>query len=314
MTQRPDSVSDLDLMAYADGLLDAYPQRKRAIEAYLVGAPEAAAYVARISRQNEALRASCNALLSDAADRVPSAAHLAAGNGAPRNARRYGSLAAMLLAAVGLGWFLGESSNAPSPVSEAFLGEVADLDARTSEDAFPPAMPLQAAVDRPEASATMGAYQETSAIQLVAPDLSDLGFQYEGMRLVHSGTNDLVQLSYRVVGTSDQTMRLYIGPAALPATKERASIESRDRTLHYWRSGPFSVVTTFSGETPLSNRLLDRLAEEQPLLQIAPQPRGIQVPQPALNVQSRPGADPPAARLKQPLSGTATSADAASFN
>lgn len=312
----PSPVTDRDLMAYADGLLNGYPQRKLDTEAYLARSTEASAYVAKIRRQNEALRTSSDALLAELDVDIPSLADISAPPPRRRTMRHGGALAAMILAAVGLGWVLGENSTLRPAVSEAFLGEVADLDARLSSNAPPRRDVLGTSADRIEAPLPVSTDQPDAAIQLIPPDLDDLGFHYEGMRLLRSGNVDVVQLSYRVLGTSDQTMRLYIGPADIPATKERASIESRARTLHYWRSGPFSVVTTFSGKTPLSNRLLDRLATEQPLLQIAPQrDRPLPSAPPALNAQSLPGNAVPGGTLQQhPDGATPSAGSAARFN
>lgn len=315
MIQLRTSVSELDLLAYADGLLEGHPQRKQAIEAYLAGAPDAAARVARIKRQNEALRTTSDSILSEDLPAALTTFGARAKSNRIRNARYHLSIAAMLLIAAGLGWFLGETSGPKSIVSETLLGEVAEIDARLGDDAVHSSSPMQVATAGVEDLVPAATNQTGPAIQLVPPDLSDLGFRYTGMRFVRSGKVDLVQLSYQVLGTSDQSMRLYIGPAEAPFAKKRASVEGRERTLHYWRSGPFSVVTTFSGETPLSNRLLDRLMKEQPLLQVLPQSvRETPLLPSALNALSLPADTNPGSTVENGQRSDETSLGPARFN
>jgi anti-sigma factor RsiW len=173
-------IDDLDLLAYADGMLDTDPQRKAQVEAHLRANPKTAAYVAELVAQTHALRAAYGPRLSEP---VPARLHAAL---AERSRDAVQPLAAglraaailALMAAAGLtGFMLGQATapthfavdDAQRPIqSETILEAPSDGPAPQAISVAPPDLDIktESGTDGPdEATALLPIAPEPPAVQ-----------------------------------------------------------------------------------------------------------------------------------------------------
>ncbi len=258
-------LSELDLLAYADGLLDKDPQRKARVEQGLASAPEAAERVAAFRRQTEALRAAYGPRASEPApDRLYDVLRPTA---APRRRRVAGMRAAAIVAitlAAGLaGWQLGKGSWPEQQLSQERLPSVlreAALDERVRWRKLPMAAGgLGGGALRWE--------QNGVALSLPAPDLSAMGYALTGRRNFADGEMQAVGLSY--AGGNRANLRLLIAPSTSGGAQTEEIAKAGGLRLVYWSQGPLTVALQTDGETGdiklLARQIRDVIARQAPL-------------------------------------------------
>jgi anti-sigma factor RsiW len=184
-----DRLREIDLLAYADGLLDSDPLRKAEVETYLREHPTEAARVHAYMEQNAQIRAHFEQVLEEPVPpRLKTAVepHVAA-IGARRVAQ-LGIAVSLMLAVAAVGWWLGVTMQGPSPQVQGFLHQAVST-YRLGEQGGPPDL-------APVKASLLGWFSERIAPELQPPDLSDQGYTLVDRRLMTRGGRHAVQLNY----------------------------------------------------------------------------------------------------------------------
>jgi anti-sigma factor RsiW len=225
------SIREIDLLAYADGRLDADPQRKAEVEAYLREHPVEAARVRVQIEQNAQIRARFAQVLDEP---VPSRLkavvepHVAA-KGIRRVARL--DVAACLMLAVGtVGWWLGATMYRPSTQVQDFLHQAAFT--YRLEAAGGATVP--ASID----ASHLDWFSKQIASELQPPDLSKYGYHLVDQHLM---TRDGGRHAVRLIFANPQGHSIDL--VREMRWQEEGSPELRvmkngDVTVAYWLDGP----------------------------------------------------------------------------
>lgn len=238
---RPHRIDEMDLLALADGMLDAEPARKSEIEARIATAPGEAARLADYRAQTDALRAAYGAKLAE-----PVPERLRAVLEGDRRARPVPfvkiAASAMLAITAGLGgWQLGRSNDDGA--------EQAMLDASFRQFvSHRPGEGVEAAAGAQPARGqrALGWFEDEMAIRLHAPDLSGEDFALVDKRALPRGDERLVQLDY--AAPDGRSFSLFLAPRWQERPGAIAETEREGVTLAYWNNGPLatSIATHLS--------------------------------------------------------------------
>jgi anti-sigma factor RsiW len=230
MTEQRHSIHELDLMAYADGLLDRDPERKREVEAYLQKRPKEAARVRDYTDQNDEIRRLYGPLL---AEPVPERLKAALDN-RPGTTLGYIALAAiaasLLLAGGVTGWMIGKSGRSAGWPAQAFV-----------EQAMTTYLRPHLAADSGTAGAVEGAIQplnwlsQHTAWQLQLPDLTPQGFSLVDKRLITTDGPEAAQVTYAT--PSGQRLSLFLRPRWQEEAPQFHFAENEGVTMVYWLDG-----------------------------------------------------------------------------
>jgi anti-sigma factor RsiW len=243
--------TDHELHAYADGQLD--PVRRAEVEAYLAGAPEAAAAVAAYLAQNAALHAAYDATLREA---LPRRLRPQARRVWPRLLRH--AAAASVYVAVGWGAALAWD---PQDVAALWQGN------GPAEAGFPERAALAYATFAPEQGrpVEIGADDENLLVgwlsnrlgsEIRVPKLDEIGFAFIGGRLLPAPRGPAGQLIY--ADAQGRRVALYFKPRVLaPQTTDFRWLRQGAIEVCFWTDGGMRYAVT--GE--LSRRELFRLVE-----------------------------------------------------
>jgi anti-sigma factor RsiW len=230
-------ITELDLLAYADGRLE--PQRARQVEAALAEDPALRAKVDDFARQNAELAAQFDAyaeapLPDRTADMLRSEPRTP---GSPRRWIGQAAAAAVVALVAGAGgWWLG-NGGAKDDARAQFLTTVAELRARTSDTAEGGDAKRVAAGQSRQA---IRWFSEQVSLELAVPDLQDKGFALVDKRRVELGASRGVRLRYRAEDGSSFDVFL---KSRWRRREEAVSTMHRDNTaLAHWLEGPLSVV------------------------------------------------------------------------
>lgn len=221
MNQR--RIDETELHAYVDGALP--PERRAQIDKWLQGDADAALRVDAYRQQNRLLRAALDPMLAQ-----PIPTRLVVGRRHRRTmmALRYGGMAASLLLAAGLGWFLrGEMT--PRPVFTEMLAE----HAAQAHLVYAPEVlhPVEVGADQEQHLLLWLSKRLGKPVR--APHLSALGFQLVGGRLLPVEGRPAAQFMYQ----DKQGRRLTLYVAANAAASEETVFrytEDLDVSTFYW--------------------------------------------------------------------------------
>ena len=184
----PVPVTDADLHAYADG--QAAPERIAAIETALRGDPELAQFVARVRRQNAALRDALDAPLSEA---IPPRL-LDAAAAPPARWRRMVpgfAAAALLVIGCGVGWLARDAMLERAGTPTTFARQAALTHVLYASDANRP-VEIWAA----EEKRLVTWLSRRLGFAVHAPDLNSFGYALVGGRLVAGNENPTALFMY----------------------------------------------------------------------------------------------------------------------
>jgi anti-sigma factor RsiW len=234
--KRRELLREIDLLAYADGLLDADVVRKRQVEQHLAENAGAAAFVAEIKAQNEDIRAHYGPLLYEPVpEHLTSALHASDG---PSRGRRLAQVAAAiaLLAAASLsGWLIGQRDTPEE-------WGLADFVERAASVHHTAAGGTRAAMGGDGMLQPLGWLNQRIDLQLRAPDLADYGFNLVAKERVGPDGDHLVRLVYqRRDGT---TINLLLRPRWQEASSRIGKVTEGDVSVHYWQDGPLAFAMT----------------------------------------------------------------------
>jgi anti-sigma factor RsiW len=224
-------IGEFDLLAYADGRLEADPARLAEVERALRADPELAARAESYRAQTAALRRAYGPRL---AEPVPERLGAALEAGRRRSAGVSARVAAALLviAAAGAGgWVAGRAERGlDESTMRAFLAH-----------AEPPAVAAGAPGPR-LAQAGSGAplnwLSEEVSFRLGAPDLSKLGFALVGRSAVDVDGRRAVRLTYRAA--DGDSFHLFLRPRWRDRDPEVRFGDAEGLRFAYWADGPLS--------------------------------------------------------------------------
>lgn len=244
---RYEPIGEIDLFAYADGLLEGDARRRAEIERHLASDAQAAAFVAEIQAQNREIREAYGGAL---AQPVPDRLMGVLAQPPRRHGRRLvaaSAAAAVLLAAVGGGWLAGQRERADRWALEEFArGAAAQHQVSATASGVQPA----AAVAEVEPLAWLN---ERLALEIKAPDLSAEGFALVGKSRVGLSDDGSVQLVYR--NDEGALLSLFLRPRWEEHANPMEIVRSDGVAVHYWLDGPLAFALASSEPAADTERL-----------------------------------------------------------
>jgi|GEM_PF-3829482 len=258
MTRNRD-ITELDLHAYADGLLDLEPERKEEVEAYLHTHPDKLVLVSNVREQNEQIRA----LFGEAEWDDTGETARAFG---PSSARRI-----MPVSFAGAGKIA--ASLAIGVVAGYLISTWPEVDARQNIQTAGTAGMGDAALHLAEAGARPGL-----ALSSLAPDLSAAGFRFEAHEVEYRGEAvDHLRLRYR--NEAGAAAVLTVAAQVPQGAPEIDMVQEGSTTQLRWSDGVFSYELVSDASAEEVRNLAGILTEETPRPQLETLPAGEPVQQ-----------------------------------
>lgn len=231
MTDHRRTIGDIDLLAYADGLLDTDPERKAAVAAYLREHPAEAAKVRDYIDQNHAIRRLYDPVLAEA---VPERLWAVLERGPQKTlgqVARTMIAASLLLAAGFVGWMLGQHGQ-PEPwavqdfVQQAMTtyGHAALMSDADADSALQKAMQ------------PLGWLSEQIAMPVQAPDLTPQGFTLVEKQLLTAYGPQVAQVTY--TDPDGRRLSLFLRTRWQEGAPQFRFVDNEDITMVYWLEGP----------------------------------------------------------------------------
>ncbi|XSG82589.1 MAG: anti-sigma factor family protein [Methyloligella sp. ZOD6] len=231
-------VREIDLLAYADGLLENDPLRRAEIERHLAERPRDEALVAEIRAQNDAIRALYG---REIARPIPER-HLRVLQRRKTDwPRRLGTAVAacmaMIIAGIA-GHLIGQAGEDAGSVPTEFI-----RNAGLFHDAATRAPSIGNEVDVLPVDASRMEPQKTLHFAIDVPDLSQQGYRLVGKSNPDSADPSLVRLTYRDDAQAETVHVFLRARGRLEAGEMHASTD-HDVTKRYWTAGPLVVAVT----------------------------------------------------------------------
>jgi anti-sigma factor RsiW len=231
MTEQRHSIHEIDLLAYADGLLDVDSGRKAEVEAYLRKHPKEAARVRDYADQNDAIRRLYGSVL---AEPVPERLQ-ATLEKCPRRllgpVARAAIVASVLLAVGFMGWLIGKSGQPDPRLVQDFVAQAMTMYRR-------PYLTSDSSTDR----ALQGANQpfnwlsQQIAVQLQPPDLTQQGFTMVDKHLITVNGPQTAQVTY--AAPDGRRLSLFLRTRWQEEAPQFHFAENDGVTMVYWLDGP----------------------------------------------------------------------------
>jgi anti-sigma factor RsiW len=223
-----ENLDDIDILAYADGLLDDDPLRKARIERVVTAHPAVAARVAAYRAQTAALRQAYDRRLAEA---VPDRLYAALESRTAPHRRRLVRAAAVVVLTMTAGiagWTGARWSEDMDTPGSAFV--TASLD-HYAEEVTAAAGPMEAR--SPDSAGRL-------SVSLPLPDLRDRGLAFAGRRIVETASGPMHHFLYQ--GTDGNTVSLFLRPRGLGPTGDVRVMRKDGVSLVYWMNGPFATA------------------------------------------------------------------------
>lgn len=240
MTDQRPAVRDIDLMAYADGLLDADPQRKAEVETYLRQHPEAGARVRDYAAQNNAIRRLYSPVLSEPVpERLRAVLDHRRRGWALGPVARAAIAAGLILVAGFTGWVIGQRGQSEPWPMHAFVDQML----MTAER---PYLISSSDSDRALEQTMEGTTQPLDwlshqiAVSLQLPDLTSQGFTLVEKRLVSTNGPQAVQVIYTT--SSGRRLSLFLRTRWQDETPQLRFAEKDGVTMVYGLEGPLAYA------------------------------------------------------------------------
>lgn len=247
-------ITEFDLMAHADGRLDA--ARRRAVDAYLAGNPDARALVEAFAAQNERLRRALDPIAAEPVpDRLAAVLERTERQRAPAMLRAASIVGLAVMSGLG-GWWLGASDRQPalqpggsvppaflagfeaSPPSSGMLGSLEPLrrgpvETRADDAGLPEPNLVERAAPW---------FTDRVTVELKAPALGASVAGPELQRLVTIDGEPTVR--FELAGPDGRTMALYLQTRTSPTSPDIHIVESPTGSTAYWQDGPLLWALT----------------------------------------------------------------------
>jgi anti-sigma factor RsiW len=245
---RYEPIGELDLYAYADGLLEGDALRRAEIERYLASDAEAAAHVAEIRAQNREIREAYGGAV---AQPVPDRLMGILAQPPRHRGRRFAwasAAAVLLLAAVGAGWLAGQRDDPDRWALEAFArGAAVQHQVSATAGGVQPAAASAADAE------PLAWLNERLALEIEAPDLSEEGFALVGKSRVGLNDDGSVQLVYR--DKQGTQLSLFLRPRWEERSSPMEVVRSEGVAVHYWLDGPLAFALASNAQDADTERL-----------------------------------------------------------
>lgn len=222
---------DLDILAYADGLLDGDPARKAAFEERMRASPGLASRVCAYEAQREALGLAYNGALSEP---VPERLVAALEAGTAHRSRAFAKAAAMLLliaSASVLGWLVGRNHQPVDDLAYDFVERSYHEYVNTGAE---PHLPSSRHVQHLNLAA------DRISLSLRVPDLSHLGYDLVDKQTIAGGTHAMVRLTY--ANSDRQDFSLFLHPRSEGAERDVDLKTERNVSVAHWAEGSLAAV------------------------------------------------------------------------
>lgn len=238
MTSEP--ISELDILAYADGHLDRDPQRKAIVEEAMRVSPDLAWCIADLCAQTAALRKAYNPKL---AEDIPARLNAVLQSPNPPRMRKLAQAATIVLLVAGsaaAGWFGGRMGTPPPGATLEELGH-AHLD--TPATAAPPRHieTVSTQAMQPVTSLDSGV-----SLTLPEPDLSALGYSLSGRESIMSERGRTLRLTYS--DNHGDSFALLLRPRGQPRKTDVRLSRRGDISVAHWLDG--TVELTVAARLP----------------------------------------------------------------
>ena len=266
-----DPITDLDLLAYADGRLDS--GRAARVQAYLAERPALRAQIDDFAQQNAELHACFDryaeaeipehmrALLQGVRERQRPRSR------SPAAAVQVAAAVVLMLAAGAGGWYAGSGGVRPGGGDDDLVATTANL-----HDRQPVAEPVTTA--DPQATASLESLRERAALPDRAPELRQHGYRLMRVEQVDmEGTRGVV-LHY--AGRGEERVDVVLRPRWETADARVRTTMRGDVGLAHWQEGPLAVALA----GPQDERQLRELAQALR--------RALQTPEPTAPSDIRP--------------------------
>lgn len=234
MTDHRHAVHDIDLMAYADGILDVNPKRKAEVEAYLRQHPEEAARMRDYVAQNDLIRRLYDPVLGAPVperlwDVLESRRRWTLGPVA-----RAAIAASLMLAAGLMGWIIGQGGRSDHWSIEAFVTETLTA---YEQPSLISTSSLDPAMERPSdlPSQPLDWLFHRIAVPLHPPDLTSEGFTLVENRLVSDNGPQVAQVTYAASG--GRRLSLFLQTRWQDDVPQFRFAENDGVTMVYWLEG-----------------------------------------------------------------------------
>lgn len=255
-----EDITELDLLAYADGRLDA--GRERQVRAYLEARPELEEKLADFARQNEALHDCYDRYLSDPLpERIQGVLER---DGAATKALRRRPMvrqamaASVLMLATGVtGWWIGSLSDDDSTM-QIFLEQAATFHSQAHADDL-------TAIAEGAGAQPLNWFSEKMSFELRVPDLTAEGYELVDNQRVSFGGRQGVVLRY--ASEDGQSIDVFLKTRWQESLPGYRTAHAGDVSLAYWLDGPLAVaVAANQGQeaelTGVADALREALARE----------------------------------------------------
>lgn len=246
MTEPDDTITEIDMEAYTDGLLGDDPNRTAAVERLLEQRPDLAAQINVYQTQIDALRRAFEPFLHEPIpDRLYSALLKRKRRSPVRTWLRAAAIAGLVVGASALTWVLASHTNSEQSLVRQMAALAYDNFVRphtSSTHSIPAPVdtgPSTRDPDRLFGHAAIPSEPSSAGV----PDLSSIGFRLEHQELLEAGAYHLTKLTY---GAADgRRFSLYI-PSMLPEPDSALRVDRKgDVHIAYWPdSGSLSVVVS----------------------------------------------------------------------
>jgi anti-sigma factor RsiW len=240
MSEPMQTMNESELQAYADGQLD--PRRQAEMEAWLAAHPADAERVEAYHRQNEALHALFDPVLSE-----PVPPRLRRPQRQPWSmmpALRYAAVVAWLAIGGTLGWFLHGAQEARPGASMALVRQAA-----IAHVVYTPEVrhPVEVGADQEAHLAAWLSKRLGAAVKV--PHLGETGYELVGGRLLPGATGPAAQFMYQ--DGRGQRLTLYVRTDA-GGSRETAFRYARENNVgvFYWVDGPFGYALSGDLDKP----------------------------------------------------------------
>jgi anti-sigma factor RsiW len=240
MTDYRPAVRDIDLMAYADGLLDADPKRKAEVEIYLRQHPEEGARVRDYAAQNNAIRRLYSPVLREPVpERLQAVLDSRRRRWALGPVARAAIAAGLMLVAGFTGWVIGQRGQSEPWPMHAFVKQMLMTDERpyliSSSDSN---RALNQAME--ERTQPLDWLSDQIAVSLQVPDLTSKGFTLVEKRLVAANGPQAVQVIYAT--PSGRRLSLFLRTRWQDEMPQFRFAENDGVTMVYWLEGPLAYA------------------------------------------------------------------------
>jgi len=231
MTEQRHSIHEIDLLAYADGLLDMDPGRKAEVEAYLQKHPKEAARGRDYAEQNDEIRRLYGSIL---AEPVPERLQAILENHPRRlvgHVTRAALAASLLLAAGFTGWWIGKSGQPDPWQVQDFVAQALTtyLQPSPASDSIPD-LALQGA------NQPFNWLSQQITMPLQPPDLTPQGFTLIDKHLMTANGPQTAQVTYAASG--GRRLSLFLRTRWQEEAPQFHFAENEGVTMVYWLDGP----------------------------------------------------------------------------